>query len=523
MKLKFILPLAFAAVMAVNTGLAQENENPMSQAVIKVYDRLLKEDPKDYETYFNRANEYYKRNQYTKALSDIDNALQYTPESNKDLRLQEYSLRANINMMMDKKEEALKDITTAFLLSPNDYVICYQKANLELELDHFLEAKEGFKRLQRINSRSTEALVGLARVAVKENNIGLANDYINKAVELDQTNSNIYVRRASIRKSMGNNAGSVEDLLIAISLDNNNTTAYKDLNEMANEDYRAVMTGVSNVISQVPEQGMYYYIRGYIAMDHYHYVSALSDFEYIIKNHLYNYAGIYRNAAVCHLNLVQYEQALENINQAISMEEKNAKSYQVKAEILLAQKNYAEALNCINKAIEKGEENEESFVIKGRALTGSGDYIEASSAFGEASMHSPSSPLPYLYRGFVLERYLNSEESAKIFYTRAFKTSEENNTIYSLAGFALYKSGDKEAADKWVETMLDAGDNDGSVNYYSACYYSMTGDTEKALQCAEKSVNLGFGSLYLWNEYDEGLINVSAIRNNDRFKKIINK
>ena len=169
-------------------------------------------------------------------------------------------------MMTNRKEDALKDITAAFLMNPADYVICYQKANLEYELGHYLEAKEGFKRMQRLNSRSVEALVGLARVSIKENNFGLANDYINKAVEFDQTNSQVYVRRASIRKEMGNNSGCVEDLLIAISLDNNNQKAFRELNEMANSDYRAVIAGISNVISQVPEQGMYYYIRGYIAM-----------------------------------------------------------------------------------------------------------------------------------------------------------------------------------------------------------------------------------------------------------------
>ena len=54
-------------------------DNPISKAIMRVYEQQLEEDPQDYETYFKRAIEYYNHNQYAKALSDIDNALKYIP------------------------------------------------------------------------------------------------------------------------------------------------------------------------------------------------------------------------------------------------------------------------------------------------------------------------------------------------------------------------------------------------------------------------------------------------------------
>lgn len=523
MKLRKFLALTFALTITFTTVIAKDKEITMNQAVMQVYNRLLQQDPKDYQTYFYRANEYYKHNLYSQALEDINSAINYTPESNKDLLMQEYSLRANIYVILDKKEDALSDITKAYALSPNDYVTCYQKANVELETENYSQAIQSFKKLQRLNPRSTEALVGLARVAVKQSNIGLANDYINQAVEFDKTNTNIYVKRASIRKDINNNSGAVEDLLVAIGLDNNNSTAFKKLNEIANTDYNAVIAGISNVISQVPDKGMYYYIRAYIAMDHYHYTSALTDYKYILKQNFYNYDGIYRSIAVCYFNLGKYQDALQEIDHAISMTDNNEKSYQVKAQILLALDKNEEALSISEKLIQKNFQNDEVYMLKGIALVDVGKYVDASSAFGEASIHTPSNPLPYLLRAYTLDKYLSSPEPAQKFYSRALNSDTDTTSIYSLRCFALYKTGEKEKADEWLRNILSNNDNDGSVNYYAACYYSLTGDTEKALQCVQTALSKGFGSYYLWNDYKEGEINVAPLRQNSQFLQLLQK
>lgn len=523
MKLRKFFTLTFALAVSFTSVTAKDKEITMNQAVMQVYNKLLQQDPKDYQTYFYRANEYYKHNLYSQALEDINSAISYTPESNKDLLLQEYSLRANIYLILNKNEDALSDITKAYALSPNDYVTCYQKANIELETENYPQAIQSFKKLQRLNPRSTEALVGLARVAVKQSNIGLANDYINQAVEFDKTNSNIYVKRASIRKDINNNSGAVEDLLVAIGLDNNNSTAYKKLNEIANSDYSAVIAGISNVISQVPDKGMYYYIRAYIAMDHYHFVSALADYKFILKQNFYNYDGIYRSIAVCYLNMGKYEDALQEIDHAIAMTDSNTKSYQVKAQILLALGKNGEALSILENLIDKNYQNEDVYTLKGIALMNEGKYIDASSSFGEASIHTPSSPQPYLLRAYTLEKYLSSEEPAQKFYTRALNADTDSTSIYSLRCFALYKTGEKEKADEWLNNILSGNDNDGSVNYYAACYYALTGNTEKALQCVQTSLSKGFGSYYLWNDYSVGDVNVAPLRQNTQFSQLLQK
>mgnify|MGYP005611039067 FL=1 len=107
---------------------------PMTKAVMKVYQNLLDEDPEDYETYYHRACEYYKHNEYSKALSDINNALKYTPQSQIFTRVEQLVLRANIYELQGNLNDALTDLITANKLNPSSYIVLYQKANIEYQL-----------------------------------------------------------------------------------------------------------------------------------------------------------------------------------------------------------------------------------------------------------------------------------------------------------------------------------------------------------------------------------------------------
>ena len=241
-----VLPVSFGAV-------AQHGiDNPVTKAVLGVYENMLRENPNDYMTLFRRANEYYHHNEYIRSLKDIEQAIKLTPQSDKDLRFQEFMLRGAIYSITGRHAQALADFNEAVNLDPTSYAAVYQRANTEYELEQFAEAKADYQKLQRMNSRSSESPLGLARIAIKENNLGLANDYLAQAVALDPNNADTYVRRASVRKQMGDHNGAVDDLILAVSSDSKNNKAIEALVEYGNTNYTATMTGLTNAIRQVP-------------------------------------------------------------------------------------------------------------------------------------------------------------------------------------------------------------------------------------------------------------------------------
>ncbi|MDE5786785.1 MAG: tetratricopeptide repeat protein, partial [Duncaniella sp.] len=412
-----------AGLMIAGTAFGVSAQTPapdaFSEALMKAYTSVLNEDPHDWEALFRRANEYYRRDDYVKALADIDLAIKYIPETETDMKAQAYSLRANIHMMSHRYEKALADLNEVLTLLPGDYVTIYQRATTLYNLERYPEAKTDFKILQQMNSRSLEAVFGLARIAVKENNLGTANELIDQALTLSPNNSEVYMRRADVHTLMGNPQGAVEDYIMAISTDDRNTgRALSQLVKLSRTDYPVVIAGLSNAIRQAPENGMFYYIRAMIAQGHCNYTAAIDDYNKIIEGHLDSYPGINAALAECYYALGEYEKAMMNIDYAVNAAPENADYNILKSKILLALNEPDNALASADKAVEANPDLNAAIIARANALIALKNYTEASVALSEAAMNNPEDPELYIVRGWVLEKFRDNAKSGKASYER---------------------------------------------------------------------------------------------------------
>lgn len=527
MKLKSVIVAAIIAAIPAtsyaqsrNTGL----DSPITKAVMEVYRKQIEENPQDYETYFRRANEYYRHSDYLRALSDIDNAIKYTPHKESDMRFQEYTLRANIYTETKRYKEALADLKEALKIDPRSYVTVYQKANMDFEMGNYAEAKEGYRLLQRLNNRSQEALFGLARVAVKENNIGLADEYIEQAVAMNPASSDVYVRRASVYRLMGNVSAAADDLILAISTDRHNNKALQGLVDLSDTDYATVISALSNAIRQAPRVGMFYYIRAVIAQDHFKYIAAINDLNKIIAERLYDYAGLYASLAECYYALGNFTEALHNIDYAIGSTRYNTDFYVVKARIKNAMGAYDAALECADKALESKPELVDAMEQKALALFGLKRYQDASDMLGEMSLNDSENPYCLMLRAWILAEYLKQPEAAAAFYERVLDIDIPWENVKSLRGFALLYLGRNDEARRWIDDILKSAPNgDGEEQYYGACFYAQAGDNTKALECMESALKLGYANYYNWKYNDYARINVAPLRSLPQFEELLKR
>jgi tetratricopeptide (TPR) repeat protein len=522
-----LLPaFALAMLMAAPKAVAQKGiDNPVTRAVLEVYDKQLKEDPTDYETWLRRANEYYRHDEYMRALNDVDNALKNVPSSDAATRQQALLLRANIYQQTERYEDALADLNAVVEASPDSYVAVYQRANVEYELGKYTDAKADYRKLQRMSTRSAEACIGLARVAVKENNLGLANEYLDQAVQIDPNNAEYYVRRSSVRQSMGNDQGAVEDLIVALSIDSKSTKATQGLVNYGNTNYPAVIAGLTSAMQSAPSVAMFVYLRAVIAQAHYRYTAAVADFQKIIDDRMYNYHGIYASLAECQFALGQYQKALDNVEQAISMDSNVATHHMLKSQILRAMGRSDAAVSSAltSTVVNPGLVN--PLLEMAQCKIDLKKYDEASELIGEAMVNDAENPNAIIARAWLLEKYLNQPVAAKQYYNKAANVDGyEANDVRSLRGFALLLAGDKDAATQWMENILGTvTDNDGYVSYMGACFYSMTGDTDRALELVEKALNAGYANYHNWTVYADSPVNVSALRDDLRFMQALTR
>lgn len=543
---KFLTAAVVAASISSMTAQSQQSiDNPMTQAMLDVYAKELEANPKDADIYFRRANEYYKFNQYLRALADVDKTLEYAPAGNRDLRFQAYMLRADIYQMLDKHREALADFSEALKLDPTSFMALYQKANEEYALGDYSAAKADYTRLRATNPRSVEALTGLARVAVKENDLGRASEYMDGAVEMMSADSDIYIRRASVRRMQGNNTGAVEDLLMAISIDNN-TRAFQELIDMANVDYPAVISAISTSISYAPQQGMLYYIRGFIAQAHDHYASALADYRKLIDQNMYEYSGLYNSMAQCQLALCRYPQAIDNIDHAISMDGgKNGEFYATKARILYAQGKNSEAMDALKQASLRGYSSTNMDELQALVDYAAGDFEKANDIYAAMIVDHPEVMRNYIYRAWVLADGLKQPANAQTLYNRVVSmTADSDNgekatsplsAVQSYRGFALLFSGDRQGALDWAKGLYsDYRDTDGYLNFVLACLYAQASVadpsisssekydlTASAIKSLERALQLGYGNLYEITKADTGRVSLAPLRNDSHFNALI--
>lgn len=523
---KLILALSLAAGL-LSASAQSDLSNPVTQAVLKVYDQQLKADPNDFNTWFRRANEYYRHNEYVRALADVNEALRCTPAKETDLRFQEYMLRAGIYDQTGRYQQALADLNSAVLLDGSSYHAIYLRANTEFQLGLYQDAKNDYQRLQRLNNRSAEALLGLARVAVKENNLGLANDYLARAVDLDLNNPELYVRRASVRRMMGDHNGAVDDLILALSLDSKNTKALEALVDYGNTNYAAVITGLTNAIRQAPNNGMYRYIRAVIAQAHYNYLSAIDDYQYIIDNRLYDYFGLTASIAECEYYLGRFAKALDDIDHVLAMPggTNAASNYVLRSRILRALGRNDQAVEAAAKALAVDRNSADALAEMGLAYMGQGNYTEALSLFNEASLTRADLPYYYMLRAWLQSDFLDNADAAASLFSQVLDLDEYPlDDINSLRGFALLFTDQLPQGEAWLNNILTTvDDKDGHINYLAACYYAQAGDADRALSCAENALKAGYANLYDWMNNNDAHINVAPIRDELRFLQLINR
>lgn len=528
MQYRILAPFLLFCSAILSAAPRQSMSDPVTQAAVREYTELIRENPRNYHALFGRGNEYYQHDDYVRALDDFTEALKYAPAKGDDeaTRLQLLIFRADIYNQTKRPEDALKDLTEAYALAPDSYTVIYQKANTEYVLGRYADANTDYKRLAQLNPRSVESLVGQARIAVKHNNLGIANELLARAVAINPNNGDTFVRRASVRKMMGDHNGAVDDLILAISTDDPRPNdALKELVEYGNTNYAATIAGLTNAMAAAPQNGMFPYLRAMIAQAHYNYTAAVEDYRLIIDQGLYNYHGIYASLAECLYALGRYTEALDNIDHALGMIRGNAAYFAVRSSILRALGRDEGARTAAEAGLIVDPANVPCLEALALARTAVKDYAGASTSLGEAVMNDPEAPKPLLLRAWLAETYLNAPTAARGYLEQVSAMDHFYlDNVRSLKGFALLRLGDKEKALQWIKNILDTADDpDGLADYYATCLYAQAGEPDKALECMERALEKGFADYHAWMDEKDGWLIPGSLRDELRFLNLINR
>ena len=493
-------------------GVGAQQINPMTEAVLRDYADILAENPKDYLTLYDRASLYYEIGEYARALSDIDMALEYTPETETDYRIAEYSLQADILTVQKKYSEALDAVKKALALNPVSAPELYKSGNLNLLLNKPEDALSAFQALQRENPRSQEAFYGMAKAYAMMGNVQDAERMIEEIGNLGKQSFVTYCRIGDLYSDMGNIAEATTNYAIAFTMEEKNSRPVESLKLLAHKYPDQVMQALDNTIASNQDNLLLNYLKAMLAFDGGMYAQAERACKDLAGSMEEESAAVYRMMAMAQLAQNNMAEANQSIAVAEKLAPDDAGVFLDKAEILMSQ-NPEQAFLAAKSALGNNRHDEAAMLTAAKAAILAKNYDEAKNLLGEIILTNPSNAEALLIRGYLLSEFMDDGKSGVSDFTRAGNITQ-NPTVKDMVYAAMGKSftNKKLDADGLINDAISKAGKDKDALYLIAVYYAQTGNLEKAKEYVDRAMLNGYSNMYNLKANPQPLLNLAPIR-----------
>ena len=506
MKIKHIFAISALAVASVA---AAQQINPITKAVLDGYDLTLKENPKDYETLYQRAAQYYNLSMYDNALTDIAKAIDCTPEKDSEMRQREFSLMADIDIELKEYSKALAAIEKALEINPDSYGDLYKKGNILLHLKDGEAAYRVFSSMQRLKTRSQEAYFGMAKACLLTGKKAEAEELIKEAQNADPTSAITFCRVGDLYRESGDNRQAAANYLSAFALASDSERPLQSLISLGEEDFPAVADAVDYALERSDNQVPLYFIKGNIANLTGNYQASYEALNTLLKIPAGQAPSVYASLANTCLALDKLDEAAENIDMAIVRANTTANLIS-KANIELAAGRPAFALVSATKALEADPGNMDAMIAAALANADLQEYDKAIKHLNEAAISDASDPLPLMLRAWINSAFLNNQKAAVADRNRVASMPADRFPEVAYKALAKSLNGKKIDGDEIISQSLEA-DSGKEACYYAAIYYAQTGNIEKAQEMRDKAISLGFGNLHKLHSDKTANLNLQPI------------
>jgi len=233
----------------------------------------------------------------------------------------------------------------------------------------------------------------------------------------------------------------------------------------------------------------------------------------------YGYSYMYFNATDVNLAEAERTSAM-----ALKYAPHLAESHVSSGIALCMKQDYKKAEARFQKAIYLDPKYFRAWYFYARAKVQEGDLRRALSLFKRASQVRPEDFQSVLLQAQLFTS-LNQKDKAlevtRLGLERVRNLLEINpndNRALNMGAFALLRLGQVEEAVKWMKTSMKNAPMDSIIQYNGACFFSLAGDYEHALDCLENCL-IKVGNINReWLIHDSDMDN---IRNHPRYDQIV--
>ncbi|MGB6300725.1 MAG: tetratricopeptide repeat protein [Rivularia sp. (in: cyanobacteria)] len=144
--------------------------------------------------------------EYHRAISVADEVLPSPPQ-----KPQDYLSLGNDYYKNQDYKKAVENYTLALKSNSNNAAIYLNRGNANYNLKKYGEAIEDYTQTLRMNPQSEKAYIGLGNTCAKLKNYDKAIEYYTKALLVNPTNDKAYISRGNARSKLKDYTGAMED------------------------------------------------------------------------------------------------------------------------------------------------------------------------------------------------------------------------------------------------------------------------------------------------------------------------
>ena len=315
------------------------------------------EHSRNFEAYCHRAIEYFRREDFRRAIEHFDAAINLGLGYSRA-----YRNRGIAYARLGEHHRAISDYGRAISLDPNDS--------------------------QAYNAR------GVAYAKLGEHHRAIS-DY-GRAISLDPNDSQAYNARGVAYAELGEHHRAISDYGRAISLDPNDSQAYKARGvayAKLGEHHRAI-SDYGRAISLDPNDSQAYNARGvaYAKLGEHH--RAISDYGRAISLDP-NDSQAYNARGVAYAKLGEHHRAISDYGRAISLDPNDSQAYNARGVAYAKLGEHHRAISDYGRAISLDPNDSQAYNARGVAYAKLGEHHRAISDYGRAISLDPDFTAAY--------------------------------------------------------------------------------------------------------------------------------
>lgn len=494
---------------------AVENEN--IEEALNYLSKDLNDNPKNGYSYSWIAYIRLGTEEYGKALSAANLAIKYLPKKDKEYTSFAYTTRGLIYLSLEDTTKALSDYTSVIRIAPDDADNYERRAQIYYEQDKYDLSDADYRKMTEIDPGDVMGYMGLGRNALEQDKLDDAMAQFNHVIKLNDSYSSGYSYRAEaeMKKEMWDAA--TTDIVAAMQCDWDSKAVRLMTNDLNEPALTMMLSKLKIQAVKSPNDYLWPYLIGIVYDSKEEYKKAIEQYKEANKRN--SLPITYDRISKCYYMIGIYDEAINNINQALNMDSTDLSFIRRKADILYDMGNINASIVEWDKIMVAAPEYGWGYYSRGYLKMEIGNVEGAIEDLSMSIAITPDVSYAYVARGNIYQKQGNTE-LAKADYQKIIEI-ENSPELYDRIPYAYQGLGEYDKAIAAQDTIIARSEKDElQGNYYdAACLYSRMNDKENSLKYLEKALEAG----YINFAHIERDTDLDFVREADEFKALIDK